>query len=246
MKDWKAKQEIEEVLREHPSYGHKRLAKHLGWNKKRVLRIMKLYVLRPRRRKTKPWRKASGSKDYIYPNLLLTEAPTSPGDIWASDFTHIAKVENKWVYLATVIDLFTREIVGWSVMTTHSAQLVMNTFLHAIHSHSPPRIIHSDQGSEYTSDDYTSLVEDRGILMSMSHPGCPWENGYQESFYGTLKVEFGDPGRFASLGELVAGLHEAIYYYNNNRIHTAFMMPPREFAEKHNSLYDEENSQKVS
>lgn len=230
-KDWLTKQQIEQTLRDHPSYGHKRLAKHLGINKKRVLRVMKLYGIKPYRRTTKKVYKKP--KDSVFPNLLLSEDPQGNGDIYASDFTHIVKYENKWVYLATILDLWNREIVGWSVLTNHSTQLVMNAFLNAIHHHPPPRIIHSDQGSEYTSADYSTLVRSRGTLMSMSHPGCPWENGYQESFYGKLKIEFGDPTRFTSLGELVAALHEAIHYYNTKRIHSALGMSPRQFAKQH-------------
>ena len=140
------------------------------------------------------------------------------------------KINGTWVYLATIIDLYTREIVGWSILTNHSTQLIINTWLHALHNHAPPRIIHSDQGSEYTSEDYSTLVSSLGTLLSMSHPGCPWENGYQESFYGKLKIEFGDPTRFGSLGELVAALHLAIHYYNHHRIHSALGMSPIQFA----------------
>jgi transposase InsO family protein len=180
VRDWHTKQLIETALREHPSYGHKRLARHLGINKKRVLRVMKLFGIKPYRRVTpKPYKRP---KDSVFPNLLLTESPQCKGDI--------------------------------------------------IHHHPPPRIIHSDQGSEYTSADYAALVHSRATLMSMSHPGCPWENGYQESFYGKLKVEFGDPKRYETLGELVAVLHEAIHYYNTKRIHAALGTSPRQFAEK--------------
>lgn len=230
-KDWRTKQLIEAALRIHPAYGHKRLATHLKINKKRVLRVMKKYGIKPYRRRTKKYERRQ--KDSIFPNLLLTETPQGPGEIWVSDFTHIVKYHRRWVYLATVLDLSTREIVGWSVLTNHSTQLVLNAWCHAIHSHPPPRIIHSDQGSEYTSGDYAACVHLTGTQLSMSAPGCPWENGYQESFYGKLKVEFGDPARYETLGELVAALHEAIHYYNTERIHTALRMAPRQFAQKH-------------
>lgn len=230
-KDWHTKQLIETALRDHPAYGHKRLAKHLKINKKRIRRVMKLYGIKPYRKQTKQWKKAKKNKDSIYPNLLLTETPQERGDIWASDFTHVVKINGTWVYLATIIDLYTREVVGWSILTNHATPLVINAWLHAIHNHAPPRIIHSDQGSEYTSEDYSTLISSLGTVLSMSHPGSPWENGYQESFYGKLKVEFGDPTRFASLGELVAALHRAIHYYNHHRIHSALGMPPIRFAE---------------
>jgi len=104
-KDWHTKQLIETVLRDHPSYGHKRLAIHLNINKKRVLRVMKLFGIKPYRRTTpKLYRKP---KDSVFPNYLMTEVPRGIGDIYASDFTYI-KYQGKWVYVATVLDVFTR------------------------------------------------------------------------------------------------------------------------------------------
>lgn len=228
--DWHTKQLIETALRMHPAYGHKRLAIYLTINKKRVRRVMKKYGIKPYRRRTKKYEKRP--KDCIFPNLLLTETPSGPGDVWASDFTHIVKYHGRWVYLATIIDLFTREIMGWSVLMNHSTQLILNAWCHAIHSHPPPRIIHSDQGSEYTSGDYAACVHMTGTQLSMSAPGCPWENGYQESFYGKFKTDLGDPSRYDNLGELVAVLHEVIHYYNTERIHTALKMAPRQFAQQ--------------
>lgn len=228
-KDWRTKQLIESALRDHPSYGHKRLALHLGINKKRVLRVMKLYGIKPYRRMSpKVYKKPKGS---VFPNYLMTETPLGPDDIYASDFTHL-KYHGRWVYIATVLDVFTREVVGVSVLTTHHTQLVLNALASAVLHHPPPRIIHSDQGSEYTSADYTALVQSLKIKQSMSAPGCPWENGYQESFYKGFKLDLGDPNRFASLGELVAAIYETINYYNQHRIHTALKQPPRLFKQQ--------------
>lgn len=236
-KDWKTKQMIEEVLREHPGYGHKRLALHLKINKKRILRVMKLFGIKPYRRYIKkPF--VVKTKDSIFPNLLMLETPRGRGDIYASDFTYL-RFQGKWIYPATVIDVYTREIVGISVLTTHATQLVMNALLSAVCHRAPPRIIHSDQGSEYASKDYTSLVQKLGIQQSMSRAGCPWENGYQESFYKGFKLDLGDPNRFGSLGELVAEIYKTINYYNQRRIHSALGVAPCEFAEKVVSIYDE-------
>ena len=226
-KDWDAKQLIEVALRDHPSYGHKRLAIHLSINRKRILRVMKLFGIKPYRRTTPKLYKKP--KDSVFPNLLITESPQGIGDIYASDFTYL-KYRGRWVYVATVLDVFTREIVGVSVLTTHSAQLVLNALANAVLYRPPPRIVHSDQGSEYTSKDYTALVQQLGILQSMSNPGCPWENGYQESFYKGFKLELGDPNRFDTLGELVAAVYQTINYYNRDRIHSAHRMSPAQFA----------------
>ncbi len=122
-KDWNTKQLIETALRIHPSYGHKRLARHLGINKKRVLRVMKLYGIKPYRRTTpKIYTKP---KDSVFPNLLMSETPCGQGDIYASDFTYI-KYQGRWIYVATILDVYTREIVGVSILTTHNTQLVLN------------------------------------------------------------------------------------------------------------------------
>lgn len=228
LKDWQTKQLIEAALHLHPSYGHKRLAIYLGINKKRILRVMKLYGIKPYRR-TATKRFVLKPKDSVYPNLLIHEIPTCRGDIWVSDFTYI-KYRGYWVYVATILDVHSREIVGVSILTTHGAQLVMNALLHALHQHGPPRIIHSDQGSEYASIDYTTLVHTVGIHQSMSRPGYPWENGYQESFYKGFKLDLGDPNRFDTLGELVAEIYQNLHYYNTSRIHSALAMAPTQFA----------------
>lgn len=241
VKDWQTKQLIEETLRDHPGYGHKRLARHLKINKKRVLRVMHIFGIKPYRRNVK--KLYQKPKDSVFPNYLMSEIPLGPGDIYASDFTHV-KYHGRWVYVATVLDVFTREIVGVSVLTTHHTQLVMNALGSAILHRAPPRIIHSDQGSEYTSKDYTNLVQSLKIQQSMSAPGYPWENGYQESFYKGFKLDLGDPNRFATFGELVAGIYTTINYYNQKRIHSALQQPPRLFkAEYEVSLL---NSEKVS
>lgn len=229
-KDWITKQSIERVLREHPSYGHKRLASHLKMNKKKVLRAMKLFGIKPYRRVTpKVYQK---SKDSVFPNLLLTEVPLGPGDIYASDFTYL-KYHGKWLYVATVLDVYTREIVGVSILNTHATQLVINALASAILHRPPPRIIHSDQGSEYASINYTNLVQSLKIQQSMSAPGCPWENGYQESFYKGFKLDLGDPNRFDTLGELVAEIYRTLGYYNQRRIHSALKLPPAVFAQNY-------------
>ena len=234
VKDWHTKQLIETALREHPGYGHKRLAKHLGINKKRVLRVMKLFGIKPYRRTTpKTYPKP---KDSVFPNYLMSEEPVGPGDIYASDFTYV-KYRGKWLYVATVLDVFTREIVGVSVLSTHATQLVVNALGSAVLHRAPPRIIHSDQGSEYCSKDYANLVQKLGIKQSMSAPGCPWENGYQESFYKGFKLDLGDPNRFGTLGELVAAIYQMIDYYNQSRIHSALNVPPRLFREQHEVSY---------
>jgi putative transposase len=230
-KDWKLKQQIEAVMHDHPSYGHKRLADHLRIDKERIRWVMRLFGIKPYRRRGRKFKKPK-EKTASFPNLLLAEFPAYPHHIWASDFTHIS-FHGRWMYLATVIDLYTREIVGFSLLTAHSLQLVTAALLSAVHKYPHPVILHSDHGSEYTSKDYVALCTQLDITMSMSRKGCPWENGYQESFYDKFKVDLGDPNRFPTLGELIAAIYQTIYAYNHNRIHTALKMPPAAFAKRH-------------
>lgn len=226
--DWKLKCQIEEVLRVHPSYGSRRLSIHLQMNRKKVKRVMHLFGIKAYRRRGRRWKKTKNIK-VIHPNLLLTTFPAYPNHIWTADFTHV-NFGNKIVYIATVIDLYTRKVVGVSVYTTHTVQLVLSALLSALHNHPRPHIFHSDNGSEYTSEIFVNALTMVGTKISRSAPGCPWENGYQESFHSQFKVDLGDPNRFKSLGELVYAIYQTIYDYNHSRIHSALKMPPERFA----------------
>ncbi len=237
-KDETTKILIEEALRYHPSYGHKRLAKHLNINKKRVLRVMKLFDIKPYRRRGKKWLKTKKT-NIDYPNLLFINTPSCENHIWSSDFTYLW-FKGRWLYVATVIDLYTRKIVGLSISRTHDRHLVITALLDALTHYPRPEIIHSDHGQEYCSRDYQNLLQEVGITPSMAGKGCPWENGYQESFYSQFKVELGDPSRFTSLGELTASIYYQIYYYNTKRIHTALNMAPVAFARQSEVLLEKE------
>jgi len=235
-KDWILKQQIEEVLHRHASYGHKRIARELHMNKKRVLRVMKKFGIKPyRRRPKKPGKKRDEGKEVApYQNLLLTVPfPDKPHLIWVKDFTYLL-FHGRFVYLATVMDLFTRMAVGRHVLTAHTVTLVKEAFLSAVEAAGRvPAYCHSDQGSEYTAEEYVSLVEAMQVLISMSRKGCPWENGYQESFYSQFKLDLGDPNRFETLGEFIGTIAHTINVYNHARIHTALKMPPMAFARQY-------------
>lgn len=226
--DWKLKCQIEQVLREHPSYGSPRIALSLKRNHKPIERVMKLFGIKAYRRRGRKWKKTRNIK-VTYPNLLLTQFPSHGNHIWATDFTYIP-FRGETVYLATVIDLFTRKIVGISVYTTHTVQLVLSALMNALQNNPRPMVFHSDNGSEYNSEVFTRALITVGSLISRSAPGCPWENGYQESFYDKFKVDLGDPARFTTLGELVYEIYRTIWKYNNERIHSALKMTPCQFA----------------
>jgi len=234
-KDQLLKNQIEHVLSQHPSYGHRRIAIELKMNKKKIRRVMKLFDIKPYRRRGRRFRKI---KDYsiIYPNLLQRfPFPDKPNNIWVSDFTYIP-FHGRYVYLATILDIFNRKIVGWSLLTTHSVQLTITALIDALEKNGRPDILHSDQGSEYKAKLYTGFAKSFGINISMSHRGCPWENGYQESFYDKFKIDIGDPNRFKTLGELSAVIYQQIYYYNNQRIHLKLKMPPVQYSEQQRLL----------
>jgi len=229
--DLKIKNDIEKVWNDFPSYGHKRLATQLKLNKKRILRVMKKFNLKPYRRHRKPFKRSNVSIYNKYPNLLTTTQLTKINQIWVTDFTYLW-YKNRFIYLATVIDIYNREVVGVCVLNNHSSSLVVQALVSALMNHPKPDIIHSDQGSEYTGEVYTDFCISSGISISMSDKGSPWQNGYQESFYDKFKIDLGDPNRFDSLGELVFEIYHTIYIYNTKRIHTSLKMSPREFAKK--------------
>ena len=234
-KDRALKIRIEEAWRYHPSYGHRRLALHLHTNKKRVRRVMRLFDLHPYRRRGKKPKKTSRIAGIGYQNLVKEIVPQYEGHIWAADFTYLS-YQGKFLYVATVIDLYTRKIIGWATMRTHSTPLVLQALFMALSANPRPVIFHSDNGSEYASKVFVRVLTETGIAISRIMPGCPWENGYQESFYAQFKIDLGDPDRFHSLGELVYEIAKTIWYYNHMRIHTAIKMPPAVFAQRQRNL----------
>ena len=198
---------------------------------------MKLCGIRPYKRKAR-WskRRDLGRLETKYPNLIKGSWPIKPGIILVGDFTRIPYREGV-VYLATFMDLFTREIVGWHVSTRHAQGLVTEAFFDAVKTLGKiPKVVHTDQGAEYTSGEYTKLLEKLGVRVSMSRKRSPWENGYQESFYNNFKTDLGlEFDRFNSLGELVEAVHQTINYYNRQRIHLALKMSPTQYKHLYNS-----------
>lgn len=233
--DLEVKSQIESVMVDNPSYGHKRIAIELKLNKKRILRIMKKFDLKPyRRRPKRPYKLKDNNKAPAkYQNLIKYFCPIRPNTVWAADFTYI-EFQSRFIYLATVMDIYTREIVGCNISRFHNKELVIGAMLNALaNSNSPPAYIHSDQGSEYDSIDYTKLCESNNIQVSMSKKATPGENAFQESFYSTFKLDFGRPDQFDNLGELIEAIHLQIHKYNHRRIHTKLKMSPKQFKEQY-------------
>lgn len=231
-KDLKLKVEIEKVMARHKAYGHKRIALDLKVNKKRILRVMKLFGLKPQRRRKQPNKPQDlGQTPMAIPNLVKERIIDTPNQVWVSDFTYLPYF-GRFVYLATLEDVFTREIVGWEVSIRHDLDLIASALLNAINHYPAPLICHSDQGSEYRSQIYLNLLKSLNIQSSMSEKASPWQNCYQESFYSEFKLELGHPECYPTLGELIEAIARQIHYYNHQRIHTALKCPPAVFANK--------------
>lgn len=231
-KDLKLKAEIEKVLVHNKAYGHKRIAWALNINKKRALRVMKLFGIKPHRKRRIPDKpKDHNQTPMAIPNLISGIIIEAPGKVWVSDFTYLPYF-GKFVYLATLEDVFTREVVGWEVSIKHNTDLVAQALLNALARYPAPEIAHSDQGSEYRSQTYLNLLNSFDIKISMSKKASPWQNGYQESFYSGFKLELGYPECYPILGELIEAIAGQIYYYNNRRIHTALKCAPVVFRER--------------
>jgi putative transposase len=207
-RDGEVKHQIEAVLTENPEYGHK-------------------FGIKPRRRKVKRPKKPGdvGNKPSSFSNVSLLWCPIREGVLWASDFTYLY-FQGRFFYLATIIDVHTREIVGYHLARHHQTNLVLSALEDALSKHHSPLWIHSDQGSEYNSKMYINRCRLAGINISMSAKASPWHNPFQESFYDKFKVTLGFLDRFENLGELIAAIHEAVYYYNHKRIHSALKMSP--------------------
>ncbi len=207
VRDHALRRSIEEVLRGHPGYGHKRIAAVLKRNKKCIRRVMKLFGIKPYRRRGRKWHKAK--TECAYPNLLKLVTPTYEGCVWAADFTELA-FKGRKVFVATVIDLYSRRVLGAGVSYAHNTTLVLSALGNALLANPRPAIFHSDNGVEYNAKAFRSFLTDLGIAISRSKKASPWENGYQESFYSHFKIELGDPNRFHVLGELVADVYRQI------------------------------------
>jgi len=234
-KDLETKKLIEAVMTKHKSYGHKRIALELRMNKKKIRRVMKKFDLKPyRRRIKKPVKPDNINKPpVIYENLIKDITATKPNLIWVADFTYIF-FQGRFIYLATIMDLFTREIIGFAVSHIHDRFMCLEAFKMAIlKTKSKPIYHHSDQGSEYDSVDYLEKLIEYQIMISMSKKGSPWENGFQESFYSGFKVDLGRPDQFDTLGELIEAIYLQINYYNTSRIHTSLKTNPMKFREQY-------------
>ena len=166
-KDWALKIRMEEILHEHPSYGSRRLSIALRISRPRAQRVMRIYGIKPYRRHGRKYRKSKTERHF--PNLLLGIMPSYANHIWATDFTELA-LHGKKIYVSTIVDLFTRELMGLHVGTRKGAPLTVATLANALFHHPKPTIFHSDNGREYEAKVFIAMLERYGITISRSRP----------------------------------------------------------------------------
>jgi len=176
-------------------YGYRKIHQDLrefgeGCGPNRVHRLMQLAELKAQVGYRKP-RHKGGRVSIVYPKRLQRQFTTmSPDEVWVTDVTHIRRHEG-WLYMAVVIDLFSRKVVGWSMHSRITKELVLNALLMAMWRRNPQNkvMVHSDQGSQYTSHDWQSFLKDNGLEGSMSRRCNCHDNAVAESFFQLLKRE---------------------------------------------------------
>ena len=244
----KAPTEAEMALRDviqrmavgHRFYGYRRIAvlvQREGYEvgTKKVRRLMKEdNLLAVRRRKFISTTDAD--HDFVvYPNLAEQLILQDVNQLWVADITYV-RLLREFVYLAVVLDAFSRRVVGWALSRSLQTSLPLAALERAIHSRHPrPGLVHhSDRGSQYASHEYVELLESMGAVLSMSRPGRPWENGRCESFLKTLKQEEIDARSYHTMEELEQHVAEFIeQIYNRVRLHSALgYLSPAEFESR--------------
>ena len=232
-KDAALRQIIEVVMAENPGYGSPRVAMALGINRKRASRVMKKFALKPARRSKTPRKPMDQGKAPLpVPNIVKLLSPIVPNFVWVSDFTYI-RFHGIFVYLCTVLDLFTGEVLGSNIGLCHDAHFVWMSVERAVRKTGNfPTWFHSDQGSEYASETVQRWLTSNGTQISMSPKSSPWWNGSQESFFGRFKVEFGDFDRFETLADLIEALYRHLRYFSEARIKSELRMSPAKFRQE--------------
>lgn len=235
---------MRQAHQEHPFYGTRRLALHLGWSRKKATRIRTLAgIVIPG--PAKKHRSRSGKPEISTPPNILqryahfknearpqdgmdyTKMTSSGG--WVQDFTYLW-FDRSMHYLAVVLDLRTRQVVGWRLGLRHSSELTHAALLDALSKHPAPTILHSDQGSEYLSYKHQELCQKLEIQFSCSNRASPWQNGFMERWFGGFKREIGPLRQFKDLPQLHEAIALQIHYYNTRRIHVALGMSPAAYA----------------
>jgi len=234
------RREIQGIALEFPFYGYRRITKELhrreiGTNHKKVLRIMKEDNLLCRRKRA--FRPVTTNSDHsfkIYPNLAKDLIVTGLNQLWVADITYI-RLSEGFVYLAAVMDMFSRRCIGWNLGTNIDSGLAIKALEMALikrRSIGLSNLVHhSDRGVQYASEEYIHTLLEFGIEISMSRSGNPYDNAFAESFNKTLKVEevyINEYGTFEDALKNIKHFIEAVY--NKKRLHSSIgYVPPEEF-----------------
>lgn len=230
--------EIERIILEFAGYGYRRVTHELarrGWqiNHKRVLRIMREESLLCQIKKHFVITTTNSRHGFaVYPNVLVDALLSAPDQAWVADFTYI-RLRSAFVYLACILDAFSRRCVGWELSRDMTTQMTSRALQQAIAvRHPQPGLIHhSDRGVQYASQQYVEQLQGIGARMSMSAVGNPYDNAKAESFFKTLKQEEVYLKEYRSFAEAEQDLSTFIKdVYNEKRLHSSLgYLPPAEF-----------------
>jgi putative transposase len=229
--------QMQKIALESPAYGYRRITLELqqrGWeiNHKRVLRMMQEDNLLCVRRRAFVVTTDSRHNLRVYPNLAREIKTTAINQLWVADLTYI-RLRTEFVYLAVVLDAFSRRVIGWALGRTLQAELAMAALRMALleRQPSPGLVHHSDRGVQYASRDYTEMLQQHNATISMSRKGNPWDNAACESFMKTLKQEEVYRNEYRDFHDAHSSIGEFLErVYNQKRLHSALgYVPPAEF-----------------
>ena len=230
---------IQRIALEWPCYGRPRITAELkrqGWKvgPNRVLRLMRQDNLLCVRKRKFVVTTDSHHSHKVYPNLAAAMALTGINQLWVADITYI-RLETEFVYLAVVIDAFSRRVIGWALERTMEDDLPLAALHMAYEQRQPPAdlVHHSDRGSQYASGDYTGFLKEHGCKISMSHKSSPWQNASCESWMKTLKYEEVHRQEYRDWAEARSSIERFIEkVFNQRRLHSALgYRPPAEFEQ---------------